>query len=570
MPKIDVYEQAFFDYLGTRMDTDDLEQLLTVAKAELDAETDERGITKFELNDTNRPDLWSAAGLARQLRIYRGAQMPFYDFISREGDIKDPQERRFIVHPELEHTRPYLAAFAVAGKHIDEPGLLDLIQTQEKLAWNYGRKRKSVAIGVYRSALVKYPIHYLGADPETTKFQPLGADREMTLREILTSHPKGQEFASLVDGFELMPLLKDDRGEIVGFPPVINSAYIGGVQEGDWQLFVEMTGLDLHQLLLTANIIACDLADHGYRVLPIRVVYPYDTPLGREIVTPYYFQKPQTVEVSHAEKMLGVSLTAEQVTESLGRMGITAEADGESVTAYPPVYRNDFLHPVDVIEDVMIGLGMDAFEPANPSDFTVGRLSEAEVFSRQAKNIMVGLGYQEMIFNYLGSYREFIEWMYPPEARDGIAAEFVKVSNPLSENYEYVRHSILPNLLSAESVSANASYPHLIFEVGKLVRQDPDENYGSRTLNALAFLAADTDADFNLMNSHVTSLFYYLGYSHELVELDDPRFISGRTAAIVVDGRRVGIFGEVHPQVLENWGIQVPCAAGEIDMDALR
>ncbi|MFO7781001.1 MAG: phenylalanine--tRNA ligase subunit beta [Spirochaetia bacterium] len=570
MPKIDVYEQAFFDYLGTRLETETLEQLLTVAKAELDAEADERGIAKFELNDTNRPDLWSAAGLARQLRIYRRGEMPTYDFVSRDGDMKDPQERRFMVDPELEHTRPYLVAFAVTGKHIDEPGLLDLIQTQEKLAWNYGRKRKSVAIGVYRSALVKYPIHYVAADPETTEFRPLGTERTMTLRQILTEHPKGQEFASLVEGFPKMPLLKDDRGEIVGFPPIINSAYIGGVQEGDWQLFVEMTGLDMEQLLLTGNIIACDLADHGYRVLPIRVVYPYDTPYGREIVTPYYFQKPHTVQVADAEKMLGVSLTVDQVVESLGRMGVEAEADGDSVTAYPPVYRNDFLHPVDVIEDIMIGLGMDSFEPAMPSEYTVGRLSEAEIFSRRAKNVMVGLGYQEMIFNYLGSHREFIEWMYPEEEREAIAREFVKVSNPLSENYEYVRHSIIPHLLSAESVSANASYPHLIFEAGKIVRQDASENYGSRTVNALGFLAAESDADFNLMNSHVTSLFYYLGYEHGLEELDDPRFIPGRTAAITVDGVQVGIFGEIHPRVLESWGIQVPCAAAEIDLDALR
>jgi phenylalanyl-tRNA synthetase beta chain len=570
MPKIDVYEKAFFDYLGTRMETDTLEELLTVAKAELDAEADERGIAKFELNDTNRPDLWSAAGLARQLRIYRRGEIPTYDFVSREGDTKDPQERRFMVDPALEHTRPYLVAFAVTGKHIDEPGLLDLIQTQEKLAWNYGRKRKSVAIGVYRSALVKYPIHYVAADPETTQFQPLGTERTMTLRQILTEHPKGQEFASLVEDFPKMPVLKDDRGEVVGFPPIINSAYIGGVQEGDWQLFVEMTGLDMQQLLLTGNIIACDLADHGYRVLPIRVVYPYDTPYGREIVTPYYFQKPHTVQVADAEKMLGVSLTAEQVVESLGRMGVEAEADGDSVTAYPPVYRNDFLHPVDVIEDIMIGLGMDSFEPAMPSEYTVGRLSETEIFSRRAKNIMVGLGYQEMIFNYLGSHREFIEWMYPEEDREAIAGEFVKVSNPLSENYEYVRHSIIPHLLSAESVSANASYPHLIFEAGKIVRQDASENYGSLTINALGFLAAESDADFNLMNSHITSLFYYLGYDHGLEELDDPRFIPGRTAAIVVGGVQVGIFGEIHPRVLESWGIQVPCSAAEIDLDALR
>ena len=569
MPKIDVYEKAFFDYLGTRMDRDSLEELLTVAKAELDAEVDERGITKFELNDTNRPDLWSSAGLARQLRLYHDGEITSYDFISRDGDIKDPQERRFLVDPALENKRPYLAAFAVAGKHLDEAGLLDLIQTQEKLAWNYGRKRKSVAIGVYRSALVKYPIHYMAADPDATSFRPLGTERAMTLREILAEHPKGQEFGYTVEGFDTMPVLKDDRGELVGFPPIINSAYIGGVQEGDWQLFVEMTGLDMQQLLLTCNMMACDLADHGYRVLPIRVVYPYDTPFGREIVTPYYFQKPQAFDVADATKLLGAPVTPEQAQQSLKRMGVDSTVSGTTVTAYPPPYRNDFLHPVDVMEDVMIGMGMDSFEPEMPSEFTVGRLSESETFSRQVKNTLVGLGYQEMIFNYLGSFREFIEWMYPQEARESIAREFVKVSNPLSENYEYVRHSILPHLLSAESVSANASYPHLIFEVGKVVRRDEGENYGSRTINGLGFFAADAEADFNLLNSHVAALFYYLGYDYELQETEDPRFISGRTASIIVNGTVVGIFGEIHPRVLENWGVQVPSTAAEVNLDEL-
>ncbi|MFO8063278.1 MAG: phenylalanine--tRNA ligase subunit beta [Spirochaetota bacterium] len=570
MPKIDVYESAFFEYLGTRLDQESLEQLLTVAKAELDAETDENGITKFELNDTNRPDLWSAAGLARQLRVYRRGELPSYDFFSSEGETKDPQERRVLVDPQLESTRPYIAAFAVSGKHIDEAGLADIIQTQEKLTWNFGQKRKAIAMGVYRSSRMKYPVHYVAADPDKTRFAPLGAEGEMSLRQILSEHPKGQEFGSAVAQFDRMPFLTDDRGEALSFPPIINSAYIGDVQEGDWQLFVEMTGTNMDQLLLACSIVACDLADQGYRVLPVRIVYPYDTPLGREIVTPYYFQTPQTMETSYASKLLGVSITADEARESLGRMGVEATAEGETITAYPPPYRNDFLHAVDVMEDVMMGFGMDHFEPATPSEYTVGRLSDAETFARRVKDLMVGLGYQEMIFNYLGSYVEFVERMYPEAEREKILDEFVKVSNPLSENHEFVRHSILPHLLSAESVSGNASYPHLIFEVGKIVRQDASQNYGSRTINALGFLSAESATDFNVINAHVTALLYYLGFSHELQEIEDPRFIAGRTAALVVEGTHVGILGEVHPQVLENWGIQVPCSGGEIDLDVLR
>jgi phenylalanyl-tRNA synthetase beta chain len=71
------------------------------------------------------------------------------------------------------------------------------------------------------------------------------------------------------------------------------------------------------------------------------------------------------------------------------------------------------------------------------------------------------------------------------------------------------------------------------------------------------------------VSAHVSAVFYYLSKDYTLQELDDPRFIRGRSARILYGGREVGVFGEVHPQVLENWGIQVPCTCCEIDLDTL-
>jgi phenylalanyl-tRNA synthetase beta chain len=139
----------------------------------------------------------------------------------------------------------------------------------------------------------------------------------------------------------------------------------------------------------------------------------------------------------------------------------------------------------------------------------------------------------------------------------------------MSENYEYVRNSVIPHLLESESVSANAVYPHRIFEVGKTVVVDHSENYGSRTRNTLGLLIGSGDADFNQLNAHIAALLYYLVAPYELAEHADARFIDGRCAAVRVNGQEIGIFGEVHPQVLENWGVEVPCAAAEFDLDRL-
>ena len=211
----------------------------------------------------------------------------------------------------------------------------------------------------------------------------------------------------------------------------------------------------------------------------------------------------------------------------------------------------------------MIGIGLDNFKPAKPNDFTIGRLMPLTLFSRQAKNIMVGLGYQEMIFNYLGSKKDYIERMEIDDSK------IIEVSNPMSENYQFVRPSIIPSLLRAESGSANAIFPHKIFEIGKVAYLCDEENTGTRTRQSLGFMTASSNANFNSAASEVSSLLYFLDHEYKVAESDDPRFIPGRQAAIIINGKQAGIFGEIHPQVLENWSITVPCVAGEIDVEEL-
>jgi phenylalanyl-tRNA synthetase beta chain len=572
MPKIELYQDALFGYMGKKMSHDELEALLEAAKGEIDEPVDSEGIMKIELNDTNRPDLWSTAGLGRQLRIYLGAPIPSYGFFSRHGETMDAGARKVVVDAGLKKYRPYIAAFAVSGKPIDESSLNDLIQSQEKLCNNFGQRRKSIAMGVYRTSLMKFPVHYKAVDPDKTSFVPLGMDQELSLNGIIAEHPKGQEFGPIVADFPKMPFLTDDDGEVLSFPPVINSARVGAVEEGDEELFVELTGTDIESLTLACSIIACDLADAGHTIHPVTVEYPYETPFGRSVTFPYYFQDSVPVQTPLFKRLIGEQVSHDEAVIALRAMGVKGESAADEVVAYPPEYRNDFLHPVDVVEDVIIGRGMKSFAPEMPSDFTVGRLTEQERFSRSVINNMVGMGFLEMIFPYMGSARDFVEKMRPVplgESYDGDDQHVVKLSNPMSENYEYVRNSSLPFLLNAEAVSGHAAYPHRVFEVGKTARFDPDENHGIKTIDALCFVSADADANFTDVAGTVSILMYYLSREYQVKESSDGRFIPGRRADIVVDGRPVGVFGELHPQVLENFGVAVPATAGEIDLTRL-
>ena len=574
MPKIEVNEQLFFKLLEKKYSYDDLEKVLTYAKAELDEKPDtskpeSERVIKIELNDTNRPDLWSTNGVARQLKLHRGGKTVDYSkFLSTKENIKDYGNRIVTVDPELKDIRPFMVAFVINGKPIDDPMLKDIIQTQEKLAWNFGRKRKSISMGVYRVEEIKFPVHYKAVDPDTTSFVPLQFEKPMTCRQILTEHPKGKDFGWIIKDFKKFPILTDDKNEIMSMAPVINSATLGAVQVGDKGLMVELTGDNMENLMLAANIVACDFADVGYEIEPIMVKHPYDTCFGRDVVSPFYFQPTTKATLKHINKLLGTNFDNATVLDALTRMGSKVVSkkiadDDFEYTLSPAPYRNDFLHEVDIIEDVMIGTKLETYEPAKPNDFTIGRLLPITYYSRKAKTLMVGLGYQEMIFNYVGSRKDYIENMNIDPAH------VIEIANPMSENYQFVRSDILSSLLRAESKSANAIYPHKIFEIGKIAYLCPEENTGTRTRQCLGFLSAESNANYNTAASEVASVLYFLDHKYEVKESNDPRFIPGRQAAVIIKGKQVGIFGEIHPQVLENWAITVPCFGGELDLEEL-
>lgn len=564
MPKFETKEKMLFDLLGREYTDDELEQVFPRAKAELDEHDKENGVFKIELNDTNRPDLWSAMGLARLLKNYENPQVKTYDFFSSKCYTADSQGRKLIVGDRAKEVREFSCGFIASGKVVDEDILLTLIQSQEKLCFNFGRKRKTIAMGIYRNNLIQYPIHYDGADPDKTHFVPLHMDEDLSLREILEKHPKGQEYGYIIKDKPVYPYLFDDAGKTLSMPPIINSAYVGAVEVGDDNLFVEMSGPGLRDILLCASIMAVDMADLGFKIEPITVVYPYETEFGKEITVPYYFQDSQSCTLEDIRRVLGEDIDADEARDALLRMGVYSVAEGNKIHITCPEYRNDFLHPVDVVEDVMIGYGLENFEPTIPRDFTVGRLTPAEELGRKAKDIMVGMGFQEMIYNYLGSRREYVDNMHIK------GEKVIMIANPMSENFEAVRPSIIPSLLESESMSGHATYPHNIFEVGKVAFLEPSDNSGTVTRNNLGFMSADSTVGFNEANSFINTLMYFLRVEYTIAAPeDDPRFIPGRCAEIIVGGKKVGVFGEVHPAVLESWGCGMPAIVGEIDLDCL-
>lgn len=566
MPTIEIKISDFESLLGKgKISEAELESLLEYVKGEVKDFLPKEDSAKVELNDSNRPDLWSPEGIARQILLMesRGKSYPFF------SDRKGSADRKVTVAKELKAIRPYLAACVARGMRVTDPILAQLIQTQEKLAEIFGRKRQTVSIGLYRLPKIVFPVRYEVADPAKTRFTPLGFYQPMSLSEILARHPKGIAYAATLKGADRYPILIDAKDRILSFPPIINSREIGEVQVGDSELFVEVTGTDLRMVLLALNIFAANLSDRGATIEPVTVQFPEETEFGKEILMPLDFSAPLEVALDDFRQVLGEAVTREEVISLLSRYGYRLSEQGKRFRLTAPPYRDDMMHPIDVIEDFVISRGIGRFEPEMPSTFTVGSLSALERLSDRIREEMVGLGLQEVFSNVLGSRQEFVERMRIEQVgKERPEARLIEIKNPMTERFSVLRPWLLPSLLRVENASSKAFYPHRIFEVGEVARFTPSGTE-TETRVHLAVMVAHPAANFSELHAVLEAFFYNLSLKYRLEAFSHPTFIDGRAGAIFIGDREVGFIGEIDPEVLTRWQIGMPAAAFEIDIESL-
>ena len=562
MPTISINLKDFTQLLGQGpVTTERIEAWLPLVKGELKDHDDATGELRIELQDSNRPDLWSCEGIARQIRIALAGKGAAYPFFKPKRPTK-----RLLVSPGLESIRPYVAACSAVGYRVTAEGLTQLIQVQEKLADIFGRKRRTVSIGLYRLPGIVFPVTYTLVKPDEAKFTPLGFEEPMSLREILSVHPKGLDYGPIVAGHDRVPLLRDADGQALSLPPVINSREIGEVRVGDAELFVEVTGTDLPMVVLTLNILAANLADRGAAIEAVEVVYPSATAMGKTVRTPLDFAQARPIPVKAIEAALGQPFGAASITRALTAYGYRVTPSRETVTVRLPPYRKDLMHAVDVVEDVAISRGYGQFTPVMPSQFTVGGLSRVEQVSDRIRDLMIGLGFQEIISNILGSRQDLCERMRLGESA---WSRLVEVDNAMSQSFSCLRQWITPSLLRVESASTRVFYPHRVFEVGEIAVPDPADAQGTRTVMALGGLIAHAGANFSEVHSCLDLLLFYLDCPYTLEPVAHPSFLEGRAGRILSNGRPVGLIGELHPEVLEHWQIGMTGVVFELEVDAL-
>ncbi len=532
-----------------------LDDLLYYVKGQV--ESFEGEMLKVEIKDGNRPDLWNVEGIARCLRLAIGVEGGL-----RSYAIEDSSKIKVLVDSRLEKIRPYIACSILKNVKLDDDVIRGLMHLQDKLDQTYGRNRRRASIGLYNFDLIEPPLRYTVARPTEVSFVPLDAAEEMTLEEILRKHPKGLQYGGIIGKHRYLPILMDKKNRVLSFPPIINSNDLGKITENVENVLVEVTGTIFQNLLNTLTIVSLSLADRGGQIYSVEVDYPY----GKEkrVITPKIESKLMVLRPSYVNEVLGLNLKTETVAELLKKAGYgIAGSRRDEITVIVPCSRIDIMHSVDIVEDVAIMFGYNSIKPEWPRLATVGSVSEREVFSNLVREVMVGLGFQEVLCFSMSTPQILFDMMNLERS------PVIEVSNPRTLTYTCLRNWLMPSLMEFLGHNTHMEYPQKVFEVGECVVFDEKNETKSQEIRKLACLIVHSNSNFSEIKATLDSLFLNLGIEYRLEETDHRSFIDGRVAKVLIGNREAGIVGEIDPAVIQEWKLRNPIAGFEINLDIL-
>lgn len=550
MPVITLQNERFSRFVGHQLTVEDMTKWLPWIG--FDIEEIGSDYVKVEFNP-NRIDFCSYAGVARAFRglMEWETGLPKYE-------VKDGKTR-LTISKAVSKIRPYMLAAVVRNMKLDEDAIVDLMDMQEDLHWGLGRDRKKTSIGVHNLDAVTPPFTFTAVEPDKAKFVPLDKTEEMSLREILEKHDKGMAYRHLVDWAPRYPLLIDKDGKVLSMPPIINGE-LTRVTSKTINLFLDVTGIDYVAVERSLNVLATALADMGGTIEKVHVKYP-----DRTVVSPDLTPQKRTIRVNYANEMLGLQLTDAQVVESLRKCRLDAEkVRNNIVDAAIPAYRIDVLHEVDLVEEVAIGYGYYRLKPTIPETLTIGEPHPAHRTANIVRQIMTGLGFTEVM-----NFTLINEVVHYEKMRLN-ARNVIKLANPATVDYTILRESLLPSLMKNLMDNKHESFPQRLFEVSDVGRINQRvETRVERRLHVAGVLSHST-ANFTEIKSCVEALLHNMGLKRwEIKPVRHPSFLEGRAAAIYLKRRELGVLGEMHPEVLNNFELENPTSAFEIDMEEL-
>ncbi|MDH3361660.1 MAG: phenylalanine--tRNA ligase subunit beta [Nitrosopumilus sp.] len=508
----------------------------------LDIESEDKDLVRIEYSP-NRPDYSTdfgiALGLQGLLDIKTGAV---------KLKIKKSNKYQISVKSGVSKIRPFLTGIIAKNGNIDNKILEQLIQMQEDLHMGIGRKRTKSSIGIHDLDKISFPLMYTTTH-RNTKFIPLKSTKENTISEILEQTDVGRNYGYILDNSSSVPIITDSNNIIISLPPIINAA-ITTVTTKTKNLFVEVTGINKDDAEDMLSVVATILESAGFALESVKIS-------GTKNSSPKLDPKKISVSTSLINQILGLNLNTSKILSSLKKSRLDAISNGNKIICTIPAYRFDIFGPMDLVEEVALGYGIQNLEPTLIPSQTIGQINPVSLQLKSLNQIMIGLGYLEALNSSLTSKRV----LYDMTNRN--STKILSVLDSKSQEHTILRDSILPGLLENLSRNIHESYPQKLFETGVVFTID---NPISEKIN-FSSICAHKDANFTEIKSILQSaLKIGFGISIETKTFSHPTFEAGHCASVISNGKPIGMIGKIDSKIVENYKIRIPVIGFEISL----
>ncbi len=291
------------------------------------------------------------------------------------------------------------------------------------------------------------------------------------------------------------------------------------------------------------------------------------------------------IDVQDVKRKLGISISARQIAEILTRLEFTCKVNGESVLAQTPPHRLDIgegvIGKADLIEEIARIYSYNNIPETNLADELPPQRNNLELANEEKiKDILAGLGLQEAITYRLTSIEREARAYLQGQSLD--SENYVRLLNPIAPERSVMRQSLLASVLEVLEKNARIRERLAFFEIGSLFIQEKENSLpveprklvigmsGKRTIPT--WNQKDTgNLDFYDLKGVLEGLLEKLhlqAVSYQSTE--HPSMHPGKTAQIIVGQTSIGVLGELHPRVKQNYDFLTPAVyVAEIDLEAL-
>jgi phenylalanyl-tRNA synthetase beta chain len=508
----------------------------------LDIESEDKDLVRIEYSP-NRPDYSTDYGVALGLQGLLGIKTG-----SVKLTIKKSKNYSISVKPTVSKIRPFVTGIIAKNGKIDDKTIKQLMTMQEDLHFGIGRKRKKSSIGIHDLDKISFPLIYT-TTTKNHKFIPLNSEKELSISEIIADTETGKDYGHLLGQSSQVPIILDTNQKTVSFPPIINAA-VTTVTTKTKNLFVEVTGINKDDAEDMLSVVATILQSAGFSLEHIQIS-------GAKNSSPKLKEKTMIVNPSLINQTLGLNLNTSKIIASLKKSRLNAISKGKNIVCTIPAYRFDIFGPMDLVEEVALGYGIQNFEPTMSPSQTIGHTNPISLQLKSLNQIIIGLGFLEALNSSLSSKRV----LYDMANRD--SKKIISVLDSKSQEHTILRDSILPGLIENLSRNIHESYPQKMFETGSVFNlHDPI----SEKIN-LAVISAHKDANFTEIKSVLqTALKIGFGIQIQTKTTVNSSFEDGHCANIIFNGNVIGIIGEIDSKIIENYKIRVPVVGFEISL----